>query len=31
MKNLKEVYQAGTIELAECHLDEQEQKWGSNK
>lgn len=28
MKDLKEVYQAGTLELAEHHLDELEQKWG---
>jgi putative transposase len=28
MKDLKEVYQAGTIELAEHHLNELEQKWG---
>jgi putative transposase len=28
MKDLKEVYQAGTLELAEHYLDELEQKWG---
>lgn len=28
MKDLKEVYQAGTLELAEYYLDELEQKWG---
>lgn len=28
MKDLKEVYQAGTLELAEHHLNELEQKWG---
>jgi putative transposase len=28
MKDLKEVYQAGTLELAEHYLNELEQKWG---
>jgi putative transposase len=28
MKDLKEVYQAGTLDLAEHYLDELEQKWG---
>jgi len=28
IKDLKEVYQAGTLELAEHYLDELEQKWG---
>jgi putative transposase len=28
MNDLKEVYQAGTLELAEYYLDELEQKWG---
>jgi transposase-like protein len=28
MKDLKKVYQAGTLELAEYHLDELDQKWG---
>ena len=28
MKDLKEVYQAGTLELAEHYLDELDQKWG---
>jgi transposase-like protein len=28
MKDLKKIYQAGTLELAEHYLDELEQKWG---